>query len=73
MNKPLLLSTALLLFFSSFAQYGSGWKQPSKESRAYREQREKISDPCFGYDNVLLAKIIEDKEGNQSVDKKTYQ
>ena len=73
MQRLLLVLMAVMTIHFSSAQTGSHWKTPSKESQAYREQREKMSTPCFGYDKVLLAKITEDKEGNQVVDKKTYQ
>jgi len=75
MNKTVLLFVTLFSFISSTAQYSKEWKEPSKESQAYSQQREQITEPPYGLDKVeaLINVIKEDEEGNHVMDKKTYQ
>src|ERR1700754_728796 len=75
MSKPVLLFITLFSFYFSIAQDDQEYKEPSKESQAYHEKREEMTDPPFGLQKVtqLVSKAKRDEEDNKSLDKKAYQ
>ena len=76
MNKAAFLFLTIISSFSSIAQNEQiEWKEPSKESQAYREKREEISEPPFGLHKVtsLISKAKLNGDDNEPLDLKTYQ
>src|SRR5438045_1169546 len=76
MKKYIPLTLLLLLFaWSSSAQDGDLYKPASKESQAYHEYRQKLSEPPYSLLKVksFIAQIKSDDEDNTKLSAKVYQ
>lgn len=68
---PLLF---IFFSFSVFAQNETEWKEPSKESQAYHEYRNRSTVPPYGLAKVkgLIKGIKVDDEDNETLSEKAY-